>query len=267
MAFIEVSHLHKTFQTRGGDVKALEDVTFSIEQGTIFGVIGLSGAGKSTLIRCINLLEKPSSGAVCINGRNLLELSEQELRQERRSIGMIFQHFNLLMQRNVLDNVCFPLEIAGLKKRDARVKAMDYLSAVGLTDKAKSFPAQLSGGQQQRVAIARVLASNPKILLCDEATSALDPQTTLSILQLLKEINRDYKITIIVITHEMRVVETICDRVAVLEGGRIVETGTVSEVFDKPKTAAAKRLILTGKFEESTDFDEYQEEECEIPHV
>ncbi len=267
MAFIEVSHLHKTFQTRGGDVKGLEDVSFSIEQGTIFGVIGLSGAGKSTLIRCINLLEKPSSGAVYINGHNLLELSEQELRQERRSIGMIFQHFNLLMQRNVLDNVCFPLEIAGLKKRDARTKAMDYLSAVGLTDKAKSFPAQLSGGQQQRVAIARVLASNPKILLCDEATSALDPQTTLSILQLLKEINRDYQITIIVITHEMRVVETICDRVAVLEGGKIVETGTVSEVFDKPKTAAAKRLILTGKFEESTDFDEYQEEECEVPHV
>ena len=261
MAFIEVSHLHKTFRTRNGSVKALEDVSFSIEQGSIFGVIGLSGAGKSTLIRCINLLEKPSSGNVFINGRDLLTLTDAELRQERRSIGMIFQHFNLLMQRNVLDNVCFPLEIAGKKKREARSKAMEYLEAVGLTDKAKSYPAQLSGGQQQRVAIARVLASNPKILLCDEATSALDPQTTLSILQLLREINRKYQITIIVITHEMRVVETICDQVAVLEGGRIVERGTVSEVFDNPKTAAARRLILNGKFEEDVDFEEYQEEE------
>jgi D-methionine transport system ATP-binding protein len=248
MAFIEIEHLEKTFQSKSGDTEALRDVSFSIEQGEIFGVIGLSGAGKSTLVRCINLLEKPSGGRVIIDGRELMKLSDSELRLARREIGMIFQHFNLLMQRTVLDNVCFPMEIAGIRKREAREKALNYLEQVGLSDKASAYPAQLSGGQKQRVAIARVLASKPRILLCDEATSALDPQTTQSILRLLRQINEKYRITMVVITHEMRVVEQICDRVAVLEYGRIVETGRTREVFDEPKTEAARRLIYTREY-------------------
>ena len=225
-------------------------MSFSIEKGEIFGVIGLSGAGKSTLVRCLNLLERPNGGSVRIGGRDLLAMSEAELRRERRSIGMIFQHFNLLMQRNVQDNVCFPMEIAGMKRKEARAKALEYLQAVGLYDKANAYPAQLSGGQQQRVAIARVLASTPEILLCDEATSALDPQTTQEVLDLLKEINREYGITIVVITHAMSVIEEICDRVGVLEKGRLVEIGAVKDVFTNPSTDAAKRLLLTKRSEE-----------------
>ena len=259
MALIEVEHLSKDFDVKNGScIHAVHDVSFSIEQGEIFGVIGLSGAGKSTLVRCLNLLERPSGGSVRIDGRDLVTMSEAELRKERQRIGMIFQHFNLLMQRNVIDNVCFPMEIAGIRKKDARIKAAEYLEAVGLTEKAKAYPVQLSGGQQQRVAIARVLASNPRILLCDEATSALDPQTTREVLALLKKINQEYGITIIVITHAMSVIEEICGRVAVLEKGRMVEIGKVQEVFANPQTRAAKRLLLSKQSEELLEEIEQQ---------
>ena len=249
MSIIQIDNLSKTFDSKDNQVHALKGVTLSIEEGEIFGVIGLSGAGKSTLVRCLNLLEKPTSGTIVVDGKELLKLSESELRKERQKIGMIFQHFNLLMQRNVLDNVCFPMEIAGLSKKDARKKAIEYLKTVGLEEKAKAYPVQLSGGQKQRVAIARVLASNPRIILCDEATSALDPQTTRNILKLLKSINKEFGITIVIITHEMRVIEEICDKVAVLDHGRLAELGSVSEVFSSPKTNAAKRLILTRESE------------------
>lgn len=244
---IQVENLCKRFNTKGGTVEAAKNISFSIEKGEIFGIIGLSGAGKSTLVRCLNLLERPTSGKVRVNGKNLTELSEKELRKERQKIGMIFQHFNLLMQRTALDNVCFPMEIAGIKKAEARKKALEYLKIVGLEEKALSYPSQLSGGQKQRVAIARVLASDPQILLCDEATSALDPQTTKAILELIKEINRDYEITVVVITHEMSVVQEICDKVAVLERGALVETGTVEELFRNPKTDEAKKLVFSGR--------------------
>lgn len=244
---IQVENLCKRFNTKGGTVEAAKNISFSIEKGEIFGIIGLSGAGKSTLVRCLNLLERPTSGTVRVNGKNLTELSEKELRKERQKIGMIFQHFNLLMQRTALDNVCFPMEIAGIKKAEARKKALEYLKIVGLEEKALSYPSQLSGGQKQRVAIARVLTSDPQILLCDEATSALDPQTTKAILELIKEINRDYGITVVVITHEMSVVQEICDKVAVLERGALVETGTVEELFRNPKTDEAKKLVFSGR--------------------
>ena len=244
---IQVENLCKRFETKGGTVEAAKNISFSIEKGEIFGIIGLSGAGKSTLVRCLNLLERPTSGTVKVNGKNLTELSEKELRKERQKIGMIFQHFNLLMQRTALDNVCFPMEIAGIGKAEARKKALEYLRIVGLEEKALSYPSQLSGGQKQRVAIARVLASDPQILLCDEATSALDPQTTKAILELIKEINRDYEITVVVITHEMSVVQEICDKVAVLERGALVETGTVEELFRNPKTDEAKKLVFSGR--------------------
>lgn len=244
---IQVENLCKRFNTKGGTVEAAKNISFSIEKGEIFGIIGLSGAGKSTLVRCLNLLERPTSGTVRVNGKNLTELSEKELRKERQKIGMIFQHFNLLMQRTALDNVCFPMEIAGIKKAEARKKALEYLRIVGLEEKALSYSSQLSGGQKQRVAIARVLASDPQILLCDEATSALDPQTTKAILELIKEINRDYGITVVVITHEMSVVQEICDKVAVLERGALVETGTVEELFRNPKTDEAKKLVFSGR--------------------
>lgn len=244
---IQVENLCKRFNTKGGTVEAAKNISFSIEKGEIFGIIGLSGAGKSTLVRCLNLLERPTSGTVRVNGKNLTELSEKELRKERQKIGMIFQHFNLLMQRTALDNVCFPMEIAGIKKAEARKKALEYLKIVGLEEKALSYPSQLSGGQKQRVAIARVLASDPQILLCDEATSALDPQTTKAILELIKEINRDYGITVVVITHEMSVVQEICDKVAVLERGSLVEIGTVEELFRNPKTDEAKKLVFSGR--------------------
>lgn len=243
---IRADHVSKTFHAKNGQVEAVKDISFDIEKGDIFGIIGLSGAGKSTLVRCLNLLEKPSSGKVYVNGKSLTDLSGKELRKARQNIGMIFQHFNLLMQRNVLDNICFPLEIAGVKRSEAKKKALELLEIVGLSDKAKAYPAQLSGGQKQRVAIARVLANDPEILLCDEATSALDPQTTKSILNLLKEINQKRGITIVVITHEMSVVQEICSHVAVLDHGSLEESGTVEELFRFPKTEAARKLVLTG---------------------
>lgn len=245
-----VEHVSKVFDARSGRVDAVQDISFEIEKGDIFGIIGLSGAGKSTLVRCLNLLERPTRGKVLVNGRNLCGMSGRELRQARQKIGMIFQHFNLLMQRNVLDNVCFPMEIAGISKKEARGRALEFLKTVGLEEKAYAYPAQLSGGQQQRVAIARVLAANPEILLCDEATSALDPQTTKAILELLKNINEEYGITIVVITHEMRVVEEICHHVAVLDRGNLVESGTVEAVFGNPGTEAARNLILNSKGQE-----------------
>ena len=243
---IRVEHVSKVFGDKNNRVDAVHDVSFEIEKGDIFGIIGLSGAGKSTMVRCLNLLEKPTSGTVVVNGKNLMELPERELRQERQNIGMIFQHFNLLMQRNVIDNICFPMEIAGVNKKDAKKRALELLKTVGLEEKAKAYPSQLSGGQKQRVAIARVLANNPQILLCDEATSALDPQTTKSILSLLKQINEEMGITIVVITHEMAVVQQICRHVAVLDHGNLAESGTVEELFRSPKTEAARRLVING---------------------
>ena len=253
MSVIELKNITKTYIGKNGQVDALKDVSLSVEEGEIYGVIGLSGAGKSTLVRCINLLERPESGQITVEGKDLFSLNEQELRRERQNIAMIFQHFNLLMQRTVLDNVCFPLEIAGIRKKAARVQALEYLRTVGLEDKAKAYPVQLSGGQQQRVAIARALASHPRIILCDEATSALDPRTTRTILELLKEVNRKFGISIVIITHEMRVITEICDRVAVLHHGNVEETGLVKEVFRNPKSKAAKRLLL---LEESEQLEE-----------
>ena len=253
---IRVENISRTFQAKNGRVEAVRDISFSIEKGDIFGIIGLSGAGKSTLVRCLNLLERPDQGSVWVDGKNLMELSEYELRRQRQDIGMIFQHFNLLMQRTVLDNVCFPMEIAGIKRKEARERAYAFLEKVGLSEKARAYPAQLSGGQKQRVAIARVLANNPKILLCDEATSALDPQTTRSILNLLKEINREYGITIVVITHEMAVIREICSKVAVLDHGTLAEQGTVDEVFAAPKTEAARKLVYNDfAYDEEEDSD------------
>ena len=240
---IEIKHLSKTFGVSGGTVDALKDITLTIPDGEIYGIIGMSGAGKSTLVRCINMLERPTSGEVLIDGKSMTELSQKELREKRRDITMIFQGFNLLMQRNCLKNVCFPLELAGVKKADAEKRAAELLELVGLGDKFKSYPAQLSGGQQQRVAIARALATHPKILLCDEATSALDPQTTQSILSLIRDIHDRLGITVIIITHQMSVVEQICTRVAILDGGEVAEEGAVSDVFSSPKSEAAKRLV------------------------
>ena len=241
---IEIKSLSKTFTLADGHVDALKDITLTVEDGDIFGIIGMSGAGKSTLVRCINLLERPTSGTVSINGQDLGTLSEKELRRVRRDVTMIFQHFNLLMQKNCLKNVCFPMELSGVKKAEAEKRALELLEIVGLRDKALAYPSQLSGGQQQRVAIARALATDPKVLLCDEATSALDPSTTHSILELLREINRELGITIIIITHQMNVVESICRHVAILESGTIVETGEVGEVFSSPKSAAAQSLVF-----------------------
>ena len=240
---IEIKHLSKTFGVSGGTVDALKDITLTIPDGEIYGIIGMSGAGKSTLVRCINMLERPTSGDILIDGKSMTELSQRELREKRRDITMIFQGFNLLMQRNCLKNVCFPLELAGVKKADAEKRAAELLELVGLGDKFKSYPAQLSGGQQQRVAIARALATHPKILLCDEATSALDPQTTQSILSLIRDIHDRLGITVIIITHQMSVVEQICTRVAILDGGEVAEEGAVSDVFSSPKSEAAKRLV------------------------
>ena len=241
---IEIKSLSKTFTLADGHVDALKDITLTVEDGDIFGIIGMSGAGKSTLVRCINLLERPTSGTVSIDGQDLSTLSEKELRRVRRDVTMIFQHFNLLMQKNCLKNVCFPMELSGVKKAEAEKRALELLEIVGLRDKALAYPSQLSGGQQQRVAIARALATDPKVLLCDEATSALDPSTTHSILELLREINRELGITIIIITHQMNVVESICRHVAILENGTIVETGEVGEVFSSPKSAAAQSLVF-----------------------
>ncbi len=242
---IKLENVSKTFSSGQGDVEAVRNIDLEIEKGDIFGIIGLSGAGKSTLVRCLNLLERPTEGRVFIDDRDITAMKPKELSVLRRDIGMIFQHFNLLMQRTVLDNVTFPLEIAGESKKEARIKAVEYLETVGLAEKAKAYPAQLSGGQKQRVAIARVLASDPKILLCDEATSALDPQTTKSILELIKDINGKFGITVVIITHEMGVVQEICNKVAVLDHGNLVETGTVEELFRSPKTEEAKKLVFS----------------------
>ena len=241
---IELKHISKVFPTADGDFEALSDINLTIGDGDIFGIVGMSGAGKSTLVRCINLLERPTQGEVIIDGENLMELSPARLRQTRRSISMIFQQFNLLMQRTCLKNICFPMEIAGIPAAEAKKRALEYLDIVGLPDKANAYPAQLSGGQKQRIAIARALASNPKMLLCDEATSALDPTTTRSILKLIQDINKRLGITVVVITHEMAVVEEICSHVAVLEHGHVMETGTVEEVFSNPKSEAGRRLVF-----------------------
>ncbi len=241
---IEIRHLNKTYRTADKDIVALEDINLTIRDGEIFGIIGLSGAGKSTLVRCINLLEQPSAGEVIVDGESITALPRKELLKLRRSIGMIFQGFNLLEQRSVLRNVCFPLEIAGVKKKEAKERAMELLSLVGLADRTEAYPSQLSGGQKQRVAIARALATRPKYLLCDEATSALDPTTTRAILELLHEINESLGVTIIVITHEMKVINQICDRVAVIDHSRIAEEGKVSEVFTNPRSQIARDLII-----------------------
>lgn len=243
MSEILIQNVSKTYSTKDGNVQALKNVNLSIEQGDIYGIIGMSGAGKSTLVRCINYLEEPTEGKIFIKGKELGSFSKKELRKQREDIGMIFQHFNLLMQKSVLENICFPLYIHGKKKTEARKRAKELLEIVGLSDKAKAYPAQLSGGQKQRVAIARALASNPKILLCDEATSALDPQTTASILDLLKEINQKFGITIVIITHQMSVVREICSHVAIMKSGEVVEDGKVSEIFTHPKSDVARELI------------------------
>ena len=243
--YLEVHNLCKTFTAKNGSVEALKGVSLSIGKGEIFGVIGLSGAGKSTLVRCMNLLERPDSGDVLLNGESLLKLSKEQLRLRRQKIGMIFQHFNLLEQQTVLENVCFPLEIRGIPRKERQEK-------VGLADKASAYPAQLSGGQKQRVAIARVLANEPEVILCDEATSALDPETTQTILKLLKNIRDTLGITIVVITHEMRVIQQVCTRVAVLDGGLVQEEGRVADIFAHPASRAAKRLLLIEDEEEES---------------
>ena len=240
----ELRNLSKVFSQKDASVHALQDISLQIMPGEIFGIIGLSGAGKSTLVRCMNLLEVPTEGDVLFEGLSLPSLTQKELRQKRRSISMIFQSFNLLQQRTALDNICFPLELSGISKKDARKKALSLLETVGLPDKASSYPSQLSGGQKQRVAIARALASDPKVLLCDEATSALDPTTTTSILNLLRKINEERGITVILITHQMSVIEQICDRVAILDAGKVVECGPVAEIFDNPKTEAGRKLVF-----------------------
>lgn len=241
---IQIENLSKTYKTSAGGFTALSDVNLTVNDGEIFGIIGLSGAGKSTLVRCINFLEVPTSGKVIIDGDEMGTLSKKQLLIKRRSIGMIFQGFNLLEQRTVLKNICFPLEIANVPKEQAVKRARELLKLVGLADKESSYPSQLSGGQKQRVAIARALAAETKYLLCDEATSALDPDTTRSILDLLKKVNKELGVTIIVITHEMKVIESICDRAAVLDGGNVAELAPVSELFANPKSDIARKLIL-----------------------
>ena len=252
---VELKSLYKTFGAGENQVNALKNVSVSVEKGDIFGIIGLSGAGKSTLVRCINLLERPDQGAVLFDGRDLMGLSEKELRKERRKISMIFQSFNLLEQRTSLDNICFPMELMGVPKKQARERAKELLETVGLPDKADSYPVQLSGGQKQRIAIARALASDPEVLLCDEATSALDPKTTGQILSLLQKINRERGITVIIITHQMSVIEQICNRVAILDSGEVAEIGTVEEVFSNPKSKAGRRLVSPAVAEPATDWN------------
>jgi D-methionine transport system ATP-binding protein len=243
---IELKNITKTFYKKNSQVTALADVSLLVPEGKIFGVIGASGAGKSTLIRCVNLLERPTYGQVIVDGQNLVNLSDRQLAQARRHIGMIFQHFNLLSSRTVFDNVALPLELSNTPKAAINQRVTELLNLVGLSEKAAEYPANLSGGQKQRVAIARTLASNPKVLLCDEATSALDPATTRSILALLKDINQRFKITILLITHEMNVVKEICNEVAVISEGKLIEQGTVSEVFSHPKTQLAQQFISSS---------------------
>lgn len=253
----KLENLTKEFEMNGKKIAAVKDVNLEIEKGEIFGIIGFSGAGKSTLVRCLNLLETPTFGKVIFKGDNLLEMKNLELRKIRQKIGMIFQSFNLLEQRNVIDNVCYPMEIAGIKRKEAKRKALELLDMVGIKEKSKSYPSQLSGGQKQRVAIARALATDPDVLLCDEATSALDPITTSAILDLLKRINKELGVTIIIITHEMKVVQQICDKVAVMSDGRIIEKGLVSEIFAKPKADITKKLVLNRTVNMNSINNEY----------
>ena len=243
---IQIEQLTKTFGGGDGSVTALEDIHLEIRRGEIFGIIGLSGAGKSTLVRCMNLLERPTAGRVMVDGQDITALSPAALRRARRSVTMIFQSFNLLMQRTCLKNVCFPMELCGVPAKQAQKRAAELLELVGLGDKALAYPAQLSGGQKQRVAIARALATDPKVLLCDEATSALDPTTTASILSLLKELNQKLGVTVVIITHQMSVIEEICSRVAILDGGSVAEQGPVEDIFSHPSTDAARRLVYPG---------------------
>lgn len=257
-SIIQIQHLNKTFGTGETAVHALEDINLDIRQGEIFGIIGLSGAGKSTLVRCMNLLERPTSGSITVNGQRLawmegegareklVTISERELRLARRNVTMIFQSFNLLMQCTCLQNVCFPMELSGMPRQQQKARAMELLELVGLRDKAGAYPAQLSGGQKQRVAIARSLATDPKVLLCDEATSALDPTTTASILALLQDLNQKLGVTVVVITHQMSVIEEICSRVAILDGGVIAEQGRVEDIFSNPKTEIGRQLVYPG---------------------
>lgn len=241
---IQIVNLEKRFKSKNAEVYALKGINLTIRKGDIFGIIGKSGAGKSTLVRCINMLERPTGGSVIFEGKDMCRLGTAELRTARRSMGMIFQQFNLLMQRTAEENVCFPLELAGVKKETARQRARELLELVGLADRSGSYPSQLSGGQKQRVAIARALATNPDVLLCDEATSALDPATTESILSLIKDINCRLGITAVIITHEMSVIEKICNQVAIISHGRIAETGPVEEVFFHPRTEEARQLVI-----------------------
>ena len=247
---IKIEGLSKSFVNKNTTVHALDNIDLDIYKGEIFGIIGLSGAGKSTLVRCINYLEIPTSGSVIYMGSDLSGMSVDKIRKTRQSMGMIFQQFNLLAQRNVLDNVCFPMEIAGVPKKNAEKRAIELLKLVGLEDRIKAYPAQLSGGQKQRVAIARAIANEPKVLLCDEATSALDPDTTKQILKLIREINKNLGITVVVITHEMKVIESICDRVAIIDHSKIAEIGTVTDIFSDPKSPIGKKLILGDSVKE-----------------
>jgi len=262
MAQIELKGVTKVFCVNGTYVTALKEISLAIEKGDIFGIIGMSGAGKSTLVRCLNYLEKPTQGEIYVEGEELGSLSSKQLRDRRSKIAMIFQHFNLLMQKNVLDNVAFPLMIRGEKKKAAREKAREYLKEVGLEEKEKAYPAQLSGGQKQRVAIARALVSNPHILLCDEATSALDPNTTKSILELLQEINCKYGITVVIITHQMEVIQKVCNKVAIIEQGELAEQGMMTEVFAHPKSHAGKRLIFSRTNVVENQEELLREEKC-----
>ena len=254
---IELQHLTKRFTTQSGTVVALNDINLTIRDGDIYGIIGMSGAGKSTLVRCINMLERPDEGTVAVNEHRMEALTPAQLRAARREITMIFQQFNLLMQRTCLRNIMFPMELAKVPKDKAEARARELLALVGLPDKADAYPAQLSGGQKQRIAIARALATDPKVLLCDEATSALDPNTTHAILELIRKINRELGITVVVITHQMSVVEEICNRVAILDQGTVVEEGDVQEIFSHPKSAAARRLVYPAGATRTETMDGY----------
>lgn len=240
---VEIKNLYKTYNDGEIKVEALKNINIEINRGEIFGIIGLSGAGKSSLVRCINLLEVPDKGQVLINGKDITKISKKELRKERKNIGMIFQHFNLLMNSTVYENIAFPLKLIKTPKNKIRERVDELLEIVGLSDKKDVYPAQLSGGQKQRVGIARAIATQPDIIMCDEATSALDPETTKSILGLIKEINRKLKVTVIIITHEMEVIKAVCDRVAVLDSGEVVETGRVSDIYINPRTKTSRRFF------------------------
>ncbi|WDY58141.1 methionine ABC transporter ATP-binding protein [Pseudomonas sp. PSKL.D1] len=260
---IEFQHVHKTYRVAGREIPALNPTSLSIENGQVFGLIGHSGAGKSTLLRLINRLEQPSGGKIIVDGEDVTAFNASQLRGFRQQVGMIFQHFNLLASKTVADNVALPLTLAGeLSRAEIDKRVTELLARVGLQDHAKKYPAQLSGGQKQRVGIARALSTNPKILLCDEATSALDPQTTASVLQLLAEINRELKLTIVLITHEMDVIRRVCDRVAVMDAGQIVEQGTVAEVFLHPQHPTTKRFVQE---DEQIDESEQRDDFAHVP--